>query len=119
MMERISAKKIIFTNASADHAYRIIQHLEIEDLIDQVIDIVALEFINKPHPSAYQRALHLGGIRHPESGVMVDDRIENLLPAHDLKMTTVLVGSEETVEKIDFSLPSITDLLDAIPDLAN
>lgn len=119
MMEKISAKKIIFTNASADHAHRILQHLEIEELIDQVIDIIALDFINKPHPDAYQRALFLGGISKPESCVMVDDRIENLLPAQELRMTTVLVGKEELEGRIDYTISSITDLLDVVPELAN
>lgn len=119
MLEKILAKKIIFTNASADHANRVLQHLEIENLIDQVIDIIALGFINKPHPDAYQRALFLGGIRNPESCVMLDDRIENLIPAYELKMTTVLVGNSEPAEKIDYSLCSITELLDFIPELAN
>jgi pyrimidine 5'-nucleotidase len=119
MLEKISARKIIFTNASIDHAHRIMRHLKIEKLIDQVIDIIALDFINKPHPDAYQRALDLAKISQPEFCVMVDDRIENLLPAQDLGMTTVLVGKNEPESRIDHTLRSVTDLLDVIQELAN
>ena len=62
MLEKISATKIIFTNASTAHASRILQHLEIEKLFDQIIDIVALDFHNKPQPESYRRAITLAGM---------------------------------------------------------
>ena len=118
MLERISSTKIIFTNASQAHASRILQHLEIEELFDQIIDIVALEFHNKPEPESYRRAIALAGISDPIKCVMVDDREENLLPANKLGMTTVLVGSEGASDQIDYTLSSISELLDVVPELA-
>ncbi len=118
MLEKISATKIIFTNASTAHASRILKHLEIEELFDQVIDIVALDFHNKPQPESYRRAITLAGISDPIKCVMVDDREENLLPANKLHMTTVLVGSDGASDQIDYTLSSISDLLDVVPELA-
>ena len=119
MLEKISATKIIFTNASTAHASRILQHLEIEKLFDQIIDIVALDFHNKPQPESYRRAITLAGISDPIRCVMVDDREENLLPANKLHMTTVLVGSDGASDQIDYTLSSISDLLDVVPELAS
>lgn len=118
MLQKISAKKVIFTNASADHANRILQLLEIGDQIDQVIDIVALEFINKPQPEAYLKALDLAGIDVPEKSMMVDDRVENLLPARDLGIKTVLVSDEDRSKETDYQIETITDLVETIPELA-
>jgi putative hydrolase of the HAD superfamily len=118
MLSKITAKRIIFTNASAEHAQRIIRLLEIEDFIDQIVDIIALDFCNKPNPEAYKMAFELSGTSDPKTSLMVDDRIDNLHPAHDMQITTVLVGSDVVDEKIDYTVSSITDLINAVPDLA-
>lgn len=118
MLNSISARKIIFTNASSDHANRVLQHLGIQDSIDQVIDIVALDFINKPQIEAYKQALRLAEIDDPGRSLMVDDRIENLLPARELKMKTVLVADGIETNRADYQIRTITDLVDAVPELA-
>lgn len=118
MLSKISAARIIFTNASAEHARRIIRLLDIEDFIDQIVDIIALDFYNKPNPEAYKKALELSGTSDPRACLMADDRIDNLHPAHDMQITTVLVGSDVVDEKIDYTVLSLTDLLNVVPDLA-
>jgi putative hydrolase of the HAD superfamily len=110
VLSSIPQRKIIFTNASREHAQRVITLLGISDLIEQIIDIVSLEFVNKPDPAAYQRALSLSGDPDPAECIMIDDRANNLVPAGALGFTTILVGDRSNGEAIDYRLPSIYEL---------
>ncbi len=123
MLQKIRSRRVIFTNANTAHAHRVLNALGIEDLFSDCIDIRALEFVNKPQPGAYLRALEILGDPSAGDCVFVDDRIENLYPAVDIGMTTVLVGDEP---KGSISTPSndsfvhiqkIEDLLTVLPEL--
>ncbi len=91
MLARLPLVKVIFTNADERHAGRVLDCLGIRRHFARIIDIVALDFVNKPEPAAYRGALQLLGANAAEC-VFVDDMPSNLLPAHDLGMCTVLVG---------------------------
>ena len=113
----ISMRKIIFTNASQQHAQRVLTLLGITHQIEQIIDIVSLDFINKPDPAAYHRALELSGDPSPRDCVMVDDRANNLVPAGELGFTTILVGSAADSQGLDYCLGSIYELPKIIEQL--
>jgi putative hydrolase of the HAD superfamily len=113
ILEAAPHRKIIFTNSSRKHAQRVLTCLDIADQIEQVIDIISLEFINKPDPDAYEKALAFSGDPDPRDCTMLDDRLENLLPAGQLGFTTVLVGGNPDGDTVDYCLPSIH----ALPEL--
>ncbi len=92
LMASLPQRKVIFTNASLEHAERVLRHLQVGDQFDLVIDIVSLEYHNKPRIEAYQRALEIAAEPDPRKCLMVDDRTVNLEPAGAMGMTTVLVG---------------------------
>jgi putative hydrolase of the HAD superfamily len=117
MLARLPQKRVIFTNASAQHARRVLQLLGIEDQIDLIVDILTLELINKPKPEAYRRALAAAEEKDPTRCVLLDDRLDNLLPGVDMGMTTVLVGNTGSPEQVTHCIHAITDLVDAIPSL--
>ena len=94
-LAEIETKKVIFTNASAEHARRVLAILGIERHFSRIIDVRALSYISKPFPEAYQRALEILGAEGHEC-LLVDDRIRNLAPAKELGMTTVLVSEDAT-----------------------
>jgi len=96
MLGRLPLVKVIFTNADERHAGRVLDRLGIGRHFTRIIDIVALDFVNKPEPAAYRRALQLLAAQAPEC-VFADDTPYNLPPAHDLGMCTVLVGSPPQV----------------------
>jgi putative hydrolase of the HAD superfamily len=91
MLARLPQVKVIFTNADAPHAERVLDQLGIRRHFASIIDILALNFVNKPDRLAYQRALELVGAA-PAECVFVEDTAHNLPPAHDLGMGTVLVS---------------------------
>ena len=123
MLLKISSRRVIFTNANVPHAHRVLDALGIEDLFSEYIDILALDFVNKPQPEAYLRALEILGDPSPEDCVFVDDRVDNLSPASDLGMTTVLVRDEPNASEAypshdnSFRIEKIEDLLMVLPEL--
>ena len=117
MLANLPQKRVIFTNSSHYHTERVILRLGIENEIDQVIDIFALDFINKPEPEAYQKALSLAGEHNPTACLIVDDRFVNLIPAKSLGMTTILISDDQRHPQIDFYINHISELTSVVPSL--
>lgn len=117
MLANVAQKRVIFTNASRDHAERVLNRLGIEKQIDQVIDIITLDYHNKPELGAYSRALSLTGEKDPSACLLVDDRSRNLIPGGEMGMTTVLVGEADPDPSIDFHINLITQLTHTVPGL--
>jgi putative hydrolase of the HAD superfamily len=118
MLASIHTRRVIFTNGHANHAQRVLDRLGVPDLIDTIIDIVSLDYCNKPRQGAYERALHLAQNPDPAECVYADDRPVNLEPAHQLGMTTVLVNEDLDLTGIfDYRVKKITDLLVVLPEL--
>jgi putative hydrolase of the HAD superfamily len=111
MLGRLPQRKIIFTNADAPHAQRVITRLGVAQFFERIIDVHALNFVNKPDPRAYQQVLELVGAM-PDECLFVDDAVRNLLPAHALGMTAVLVSPAGTVlpADVDYQIDSILEL---------
>jgi putative hydrolase of the HAD superfamily len=116
-LKQLSPKKYIFTNASIQHANRVLRHLEILDLFDGVIDILALEFTNKPRKEAYEKALSLSGYPNPTKCMLIDDRVANLVPAKEMGITTVLVGEGTQDPAVDFVISTLNEILQEVPGL--
>ncbi|MGD8517570.1 MAG: pyrimidine 5'-nucleotidase [Anaerolineae bacterium] len=111
--------KVVFTNASREHAERVLAQLGIERHFSRIIDVRDMQFESKPQPGAYQRICTLLDVA-PEECLLVEDNLRNLAPAKALGMSTVLVGSggtdSETVVA-DYVIPRIEDIA-TIPELA-
>ncbi len=90
VLNEIETEKTIFTNATAEHARRVLAILGIERHFGHIIDVRATGYIGKPDPLAYHRALAISGVEGDES-LLVDDNVRNLAPAKELGMITVLV----------------------------
>ncbi len=106
MLAEIPLRKVIFTNADAAHAERVLDTLQVRAHFERIIDIQAINYKNKPDPWAYRRALEL----LDTSGaycIMVDDTARNLIPAKDLGMTTILVDGDSKTAAIDYAVPTI------------
>jgi putative hydrolase of the HAD superfamily len=100
VLAEIEAEKVVFTNASEEHACRVLKALGIERHFSRIIDVRALGYISKPAPEAYRRALKILGVEGNEC-LIVDDRVRNLAPAKELGMITVLVSNEEAAPRQD------------------
>jgi len=108
MLDRLPWTKVILTNADEPHARRVLARLGIDRHFQRIIDIHALEFVNKPDRRAYTRACELIGAR-PDECIFLEDSIRNLVPARELGMRTVLVGSGPA-DGIDHGIARLLDL---------
>jgi len=88
VLDRLPGRKFIFTNASADHARRVMTRLGVSRHFDEVFDIICAGYVPKPDPRAYSMMIERYGLA-PRSTVMVEDIARNLAPAAALGMTTV------------------------------
>ena len=107
ILENIPLKKWIFTNSDRAHSERVLKALGIEGLFEDIIDVVSLDFYNKPNPIVYSRALEITGTSHPFSSVFLDDTPRNLIPARQLGIRTVLVGNKPHGEEAEFHIQTI------------
>jgi len=86
--------KYIFTNASHQHAERILKLMGLSGCFKGIIDIMDIAPWCKPNPEAYQVAMRITAEGDPQRILMVDDRVENLMAARELGIAVVLVGDE-------------------------
>ena len=88
---RLPGRRLIFTNADDVHARRVLDRLGLHDLFDDVFHIGSADYIPKPDPRTFARMNDAHAIA-PAAAAFFEDREVNLAPAHELGMTTVLVG---------------------------
>jgi len=90
---RLPGRRYVFTNGSRAHADNVMARLGVTDLFDGIYDIVAAAYCPKPSPEPYDDMVGRFGI-DASRAVMVEDLHQNLKPAHDLGMRTVLIRTE-------------------------
>jgi putative hydrolase of the HAD superfamily len=89
-LEVLPGRKIVYTNGSDGHARRVMERLGITHLFEGIFDVLASDFIPKPDPGAFSAMVEAYAIDTGDA-VMVEDLAKNLLPAHELGITTVWV----------------------------
>ena len=109
MLERMKMNKIIFTNADAKHARRVLRRLGIIRHFESIIDIHMLDFVNKPDRRAYLKAMDFASVQ-PEECILVEDSMVNILPAVQLGMTTVYVGDRPRTDGAHFHISRAAEL---------
>ena len=114
----IPLARVIFTNASREHAEGVLALLAIRRHFARIVDIRDVEFESKPHPGAYRRICDLLGVQ-PRDCLIVEDSVRNLRPAKALGMSTVLVqdGEREPNESVDVTIRRIEQVGDALARL--
>jgi putative hydrolase of the HAD superfamily len=108
MLGDIPQSKVIFTNATEEHAWRVLTVLGVARHFERIIDVRRVKFISKPHREAYQRALDILEAQAGEC-IIIEDSLRNLRPAREIGMVTVLVNGQAD-EAVDFSIPNILQL---------
>lgn len=109
LLNRYPQRKLIFTNADARHARRVLCAAGLESCFSEIIDILDLSPYCKPQPEAFDIAFKIANVG-PQECLMIDDSARNLAPAHKLGCTTIRVGPAHTDQNVDYWIPSIADL---------
>ena len=100
-LEALPGRRLIFTNASAAHAERVLGHLGMADLFADVFHLEASDLLPKPDPRAFARMMAAHAVK-PATTAFFEDSVKNLAPASDLGMTTVLVGRHASADASAF-----------------
>lgn len=100
-LERLPGRRLIFTNADAIHAERVLAHLGLTHLFDDVFHIGSAGYEPKPSPQAFARIRTAHGI-NPATTAFFEDAERNLAPAAELGMTTILVGAHAAASTAPF-----------------
>jgi putative hydrolase of the HAD superfamily len=91
LLSQVAATKAIFTNAPAEYARRVLSVLGIDRHFAHIFDLRFSGFRPKPDPAVYRSVLAALGVAGP-AAMLIEDTRQNLAPARELGMTTVLVG---------------------------
>lgn len=119
----LEGKKIIFTNATLNHAKKILKILELEHDFDQIIDIKDLEYIPKPDKRSYKKLLECLNLNKEnlDKTIFFEDTVKNLIPAKELGITTVWMKNSinekdfmKNCNFIDYSFNNLNEFLDTI-----
>jgi putative hydrolase of the HAD superfamily len=115
MLRLIPLTKVIFTNATAEHAQNVLNILGIADQFSDIIDVRRVAYVSKPNAEAYARLLHILQARGDEC-ILIEDAARNLLPGKVLGMTTILVDSADCAE-VDYCVPDILGIKQVVDTL--
>lgn len=115
VLKRLPLRKIIFTNADAPHAQRVLDAIGIADCFEQIIDIHTLYPYCKPMPDAYAIAMQISGEKEPGNIAFLDDSVSNLAAAKQLGIFAVRVGNDEPGEQYDAAIRHLRELCKVIP----
>ena len=122
-LNSLSGKKFIYTNASQDHAKKILSAMGIEAEFEKILDIKATHYVPKPDPKSYDIMLKSFGIlsNQIESSIFIEDTAKNLKPAKLLGMKTVWMENErnlgdykDNAEYIDYKYSDLKSFLNDI-----
>jgi len=115
-LHSLTGKKVVFTNASLEHALRVLQALDLEDLFEHIFDIRTAGYTPKPFSEPYLEILRRLELFGAEC-VMVDDLPDNLRTAKELGMYTVLIGTTDGHGHVDCCVPRACRIRDALEKL--
>jgi putative hydrolase of the HAD superfamily len=90
-IEALPGRKLIFTNADAPYALRVLAKRGLNGVFEGLFDIHQMEHRPKPEPESYAKMCDAFGI-DPAATIFFEDSAHNLEPAKAMGMTTVWVN---------------------------
>jgi len=93
VLAALPTRNLVFTNADANHARRVLQSLRIAEHFVDVVDINRMDPYCKPSPEAFALAMRLAGESDPARCVMIDDLPHTTRAARAFGLYTLLVGT--------------------------
>ncbi len=92
-LQKITGQKIIFTNASREHADRVLARLGVTHHFEGIFDIKDGGFVPKPDPAKYHELAEVFDF-DPKKAIMIEDIARNLQPAKEMGMATLWVRTQ-------------------------
>jgi putative hydrolase of the HAD superfamily len=120
-IEALPGRKLIFTNADAPYAERVLAARGLDGVFEGMFDIHAMAHRPKPDPVSYANFCTTFDVR-PTTALFVEDSVHNLKPAHAMGMTTIWINHSSDGEAGGTDRPAyvdheITDLSDWLHEI--
>lgn len=91
----LGTHNLIFTNADAAHAQRVLKALSLDDCFENIVDVNAVAPYCKPMPESFQIAMRMAGENDPGRCVMIDDLPRTTQAARQAGWYSILFGQEK------------------------
>jgi pyrimidine and pyridine-specific 5'-nucleotidase len=119
LLESLSVKKWVFTNAGKNHAIRVLNILEVQDQFDGIIycDYSQKGFMCKPDPEIFIEVMKLTGAKKPDLCYLIDDSSSNIIAAKTHGWNTVHIVNDLEKGVGHFNIKRIYDLPSVITEL--
>jgi putative hydrolase of the HAD superfamily len=101
VLASLPTRNLIFTNADANHARRVLRTLDIEGCFVDIVDVNRMEPYCKPSPEAFALAMQIAGEGDPARCVMIDDLPHTTRAARKQGLFALLYGSRQAREDAD------------------
>ncbi len=109
-LQRLTGRKLVYSNAPAHYIHRVLELLGIADLFEEVFTIEHAGYRPKPDAHGFRRLFSRMRL-NPSNCIMVEDTLANLKTAKRLGMKTVLVGAlPKRPSYVDLSVKSVLEL---------
>ena len=92
-MIRLPGRRVVYTNACAPYAHRVLAARGLNGLFDAVYGIEHAGFLPKPERAAFEVIFAADGL-NPATAAMFEDDSRNLRAPHDMGMKTVHVADK-------------------------
>ena len=100
----LGTRNLVFTNADAAHARRVLKALELDDCFESIVDVNAVAPYCKPMPESFQIAMDMAGESDPARCVMIDDLPRTTRAAREAGLFSILFGRESPHPEADATL---------------
>ena len=100
----LGTRNLVFTNADAAHAQRVLKVLEVDGCFENIVDVNAVAPYCKPMPESFQIAMRMAGEPNPGRCVMIDDLPRTTLAAREAGWFSILFGAEDSHSAADATL---------------
>lgn len=115
VLARLRTRNLVFTNADANHARRVLQTLQIEEYFADIIDVNRMEPYCKPSAQAFTLAMQTAGEDDARQCMMIDDLAHTTRAAREFGLYAVLFGAARPGQDADAACENwscLTSLLD-------
>lgn len=100
----LGTQNLIFTNADAAHARRVLKALELDNCFETIVDVNAVAPYCKPMPESFQIAMRMAGESDPGRCVMIDDLPRTTKAAREAGLFSILFGQDTPQPEADATL---------------
>lgn len=101
VLASLTTRNLIFTNADARHASRVLHILQLEEYFTDVVDVNRMDPYCKPSPEAFALAMKTAGEAEPSRCVLIDDLPHTTRAAKSMGMRALLYGAQSAGRDAD------------------